>query len=558
MSKRLTTEEFIKRARKVHGDKYDYSGTVYVTMRTKVSITCVSHGVFWQRPDIHLAGHKCPLCGNMTRGSVPDSKENFVRKARRIHGSKYDYSCTEYINSSQRVAIRCIVHDHTFYQTPQVHVKGSGCKKCRRDKLRAERAITTAQFIERSIEIHKDKYDYSKVEYINSATKVSIFCKKHAKLFRQVAGYHMTGSNCPDCAVELAKLKTTDTKDMFLDKATKVFGDKFDYSNVEYIGSKLKVEIRCKEHGIVFRQTPMSHLHGNVGCKKCSNVFSTAEMELGDFLAGISPVVRNNRELLGGKEIDILLPEKGIGVEFNGSVWHSERYSKNPKWHMLEKQKMCEQLGIRLIHVADFEDKTVVRKTLAHILGADQETHYARNCEVIVMAASDSVVNDFLNRNHLQGAINSGTAYCLTIRGSVVAVMVFSKCSSERGCKDSGRYELRRFSSCCRVVGGAGKLFSRFLRTTAECTSVVSYSDNRWFTGGMYKKLGFTQTKLLTPDYKYVKDKVVMPKIKFKRSELARRQDIKFNPKETEVQNSNRNGWYRIWDCGKKKWEYKV
>jgi hypothetical protein len=93
------------------------------------------------------------------------------------------------------------------------------------------------------------------------------------------------------------------------------------------------------------------------------------------------------------------------------------------------------------------------------------------------------------------------------------------------------------------------------VRATPECTDIVSYSDNRWFTGEMYERLGFKEVHETEPDYKYVKNCTILPKNKFRHKSMKTWKGFDYNPEETEVQNAHRNGWYRIWDCGKKKWE---
>lgn len=126
--KKLTQEEFIKKAQKVHGDKYDYSKVDYKTNKDKVCIICPEHGEYIQRPDMHIYGQGCPRCKT---DKLSSNKETFVEKARKIHGeNKYDYSKVEYINAKTKVCIVCPIHGE-FWQTPNVHLGGKGCPKCK-------------------------------------------------------------------------------------------------------------------------------------------------------------------------------------------------------------------------------------------------------------------------------------------------------------------------------------------------------------------------------------------------------------------------------------------
>lgn len=123
--KRLTTKEFIERAREVHGDKYDYSKVNYINQHSKVCIICPIHGEFWQIVQIHLMGHGCPKCS----GNGKLSYEEFVERARKIHGDKYDYSKVKFNSILDKVTIICPIHGE-FTQVANDHLQGNGCQKC--------------------------------------------------------------------------------------------------------------------------------------------------------------------------------------------------------------------------------------------------------------------------------------------------------------------------------------------------------------------------------------------------------------------------------------------
>jgi len=189
-----------------------------------------------------------------------DTKE-FIEKARKIHGDKYDYSKVEYINAHTKVCIVCPIHGE-FWQTPNNHThktKPKGCPKC------AGKLVTdTESFIKEARKIHGDKYDYSKVEYVNTMSKVCIICPIHGE-FLQTPNKHLSGNNCPKCSHQ-SYLHTTES---FIKEARKIHGDKYDYSKVRYINAHTKVCIICPIHG-EFWQLPTNHLRGK-GCQKCKN-----------------------------------------------------------------------------------------------------------------------------------------------------------------------------------------------------------------------------------------------------------------------------------------------
>ncbi len=266
MSKKLTKEEFIRRAREVHGDKYDYSKTDYINNHTKVTIICPEHGEFEQIPYHHLNNHGCPKCAN--RNVTID---DFIEKARKIHGDKYDYSRTNYVGSKIKTTIICPEHGE-FEQTPGGHLSGYGCPKCAALTKTVGRRLSIEKFIEKAKEVHGDKYDYSKVVYINNHTKVTIVCPIHGE-FEQTPHDHLSGKGCIKCVRPNSSL----TKEEFIEKAKEVHGDKYDYSKVVYINSTTPVTIVCPEHG-EFLQKPINHLRGS-GCHKCTGLIRLTTSE---------------------------------------------------------------------------------------------------------------------------------------------------------------------------------------------------------------------------------------------------------------------------------------
>lgn len=200
MSKRLTQEEFVARARKVHGDEYDYSKVEYKTNKDKVCIICSKHGEFWQKPNVHLSGHKCAKCSNENKVTrVCNSKEWFVERATLVHGYKYDYSKTVFRGVNNQVLITCKTHGD-FYQNGSTHLKGSGCPLCAMEN----RKMTTEEYVKRCSEVHNNKYDYSLVEYSDIHKKVTIICPIHGS-FKQIANSHLRGQGCPRCKAEAQK-----------------------------------------------------------------------------------------------------------------------------------------------------------------------------------------------------------------------------------------------------------------------------------------------------------------------------------------------------------------
>ena len=199
MAPKSTTSEFIQKAERVHGDRFDYSLVSYINNTTKVLIRCRKHGEFLQNPSSHLSGRiGCTECvKEKTSESRSSNTEEFIKKSKAIHGDKYDYSKVQYVKNYMKVTIICKRHGE-FQQTPQTHL-GHGCPSCKKTKLSEDRAFTTDDFIERAEIVHRQKYFYHLVDYVNAHTKVTIECPYHG-YFDQVPMNHLKGHGCDKCA----------------------------------------------------------------------------------------------------------------------------------------------------------------------------------------------------------------------------------------------------------------------------------------------------------------------------------------------------------------------
>ena len=192
--KQNTTENFIKRAMEVHGNKYDYSKVEYINNKTKVCIVCPEHGEFWQTPVKHInRKHGCPKC----RGLYKTINE-WVEYAIQIHGDKYDYSKFHYLNIDTKSTIICPEHGE-FQQSLYKHIhQKQGCPICANKHRNDNNKLTNEKFITKAKEIHGNKYDYSKVNYVNNCTKVCIVCPEHGE-FWQTPHNHLQSKGCPIC-----------------------------------------------------------------------------------------------------------------------------------------------------------------------------------------------------------------------------------------------------------------------------------------------------------------------------------------------------------------------
>lgn len=199
MAKKLTVEEFIEKARFIHGYKYDYSKVIYINSYIHVIIICPIHGDFLQRPDAHLYGQGCPKCQHDDKRS---NIKEFIKKAKEIHENKYDYSLAIYRSAIIKIDIKCNKCGMIFKQRPDTHLRGQGCPNCYKQirALNHPTRLTLEEFIQKSIIVHGNLYGYDNFIYKDNNTKGYITCDIHDE-FEQTPRSHLSGSGCPKCAI---------------------------------------------------------------------------------------------------------------------------------------------------------------------------------------------------------------------------------------------------------------------------------------------------------------------------------------------------------------------
>lgn len=373
--KKLSNEEFIEKAKEVHGNKYDYSKVIYTKAFNKVCIICPEHGEFWQLPVVHLRGSGCKKCSHTL------NVDSFITKAKEVHGNKYDYSKVKYKGYNEKVCIICPEHGE-FLQTPHHHLAGSGCQKCANiikgqsfEKIDKEKIIENKKrdFIKAAKRKFGDLYDYSNINYVDNLTKIVIHSEKYGEIEITPQEHLKLKYGC-----RLEKRKTRKyTVEKIIELFKKVHGDKYDYSKVEYVNSLKKVCIICPKHG-EFWQTPSAHIHLREGCPLCNE--SHLERDISDFLTtkGVEferQSTNSRFEWIGLQRLDFYLPTKNIIIECQGEQHYEERaFKPYRKAYNLKKQieldlikkNTCEKHGLKVIYYVDKKEK-VLSKGISEI-----------------------------------------------------------------------------------------------------------------------------------------------------------------------------------------------
>lgn len=197
-----STENFISKARKIHGDKYDYSKTVYVKAKSKVIIICSKHGEFDQTPNGHLNGSGCRMCvGKSLNGK--NRIQYMKEKALSRRGTEFDYSNVDWATLTNKTTATIVCKKHGSFQMEWgkhiAHCYVHGCPSCSKENMKEIQYLPLSEFIEKSVKVHGDKYDYSQVDYVGAHKKVKIICKTHGHFYCTPANHWSNGVGCPGC-----------------------------------------------------------------------------------------------------------------------------------------------------------------------------------------------------------------------------------------------------------------------------------------------------------------------------------------------------------------------
>lgn len=409
---------------------------------------------------------------------------NWIEKAILQH-PHFDYTKTVYVNRDTPLTIGCPIHGDVTIKTPMYFLKSKwGCPLCARENNPSTRKSGAKTLTESDIRERIKEKGYI---YISHDEKYITFnCPFHGVVTQNKNNIISGKSICKKCATE--KRASERVKD--ISSIVESRGVHFVKRDSKYYW------INCDIHGE--QRVSISNLYKTTyGCPKCglsncgnkSSKNSNIELKIKELF----PSCEEN--VIGffpdNREVDIYLRDLKIAIEVNGSYWHSEIY-KQKNYH----QKKKDECSVPLIHVWEWDivNNFELLKRRLESLTCDKKI-FARKCKVVEVSKQDK--KDFLNANHIQGNCASSYDIGLEYEGNLVSIMTFGKSRFT-----NHDWELIRFCSNIRVVGGASKLFKHFVNNKKPI-EVLSYANYDWSqkSDSVYEKMGFTLEKVTVPDY---------------------------------------------------------
>ena len=359
---RFTNEFFIRKSKEIFGeDTYSYEKTVCNGADDDVIITCKKHGDFVKKATAHIHQKQgCPMC---SRGI--NNNPEYILKAREVHGWKYDYSKTNFVDMDTKITVICPKHGE-FEVIAGEHLKGVNCQKCAREKRRKsqEQFIKDADLVNRNISVVGG--------YISMLKPATFKCNICGKVWTATPNKIQLGRGCSYCNVGV---KTTED---FIKRAKEIHGDRYDCSKSVYCGYTKEITVVCPEHG-EFITTPTKFFNTTNPCKKCSR---KSKMEHDIMLALDARKIHytNNKTFpkdLGLKSYDFFLDGYNVLIECQGSQHFKpneffggeERFKEQQESDKIKKE-YAKKNSIKLLYFAyDIEDETFMGEPVIKTIG---------------------------------------------------------------------------------------------------------------------------------------------------------------------------------------------
>lgn len=526
----ITKKKTIEYARAVFNRAgYTLIDQEYVNVSHKMTSICPSgHTYVVALCNFDKRGFRCPICSGNKKRTLDEARTVFLEKG-------FTPLFSEYKKNTSPVLVRC-PNQHEWSVNLNNFMRGARCPGC-------TGRITKHTHKSAEEKCKQHGFELKNVTHSDGKAIATVKCK-HGHVTKKGLG-DVAHYGCLICC----------GRQKFTEEKGREELARHGYALIEWNGHQKDSIVICpKGHEVSLNFN--SFKNHNARCIKCSPV-SKPEEELSEWISSMgmtSSKKRFKKDLSGSFEIDIYIPDKQIGLEFNGLYWHSEKF-KEKNFH-LEKTNMAQKQGIRVIHI--FEDEWLNRKMqvkgyLKSVIGLNSRKIPGRKTQVVSL--DQDTCSAFLNENHIQGKYYGHIRLGLIFEGELVGVMLGS---SHHRKADKSAIVLSRmcFKYDTTIQGGAGKLFSEFKRIALVLgyKEVISWSDNRWSEGNIYQTLGFQKDATLRPDYSYIYGGRRLSKQSCTKKMLLKKGAIG----NTEADMARSLGYLKIYDCGKIRWKMEI
>lgn len=265
--------------------------------------------------------------------------------------------------------------------------------------------------------------------------------------------------------------------------------------------------------------------------------------------------IENDKSILKTHEVDILIPNKNLALEYDGIYFHTEKTHNKDKTYHINKTNKCEYNNIHLIHIWSNEwnkNKDAIKSKILHYNGIFEEKVYARKCNVVKLTSDQ--LTTFIEDNSFKCVARSNVQYGLVFEGKLVGVMCFTKINKLDNW-EIVEFVLKKF---WHIPGGFSKVLKQFIRDNNPKIINIKI-DRRWGSNGCIEKVEFKKVFTTPPTHYYINLKgdtnVLFSKHNFQKNKLRHKIDD-FDPNKTEWENMKANGYDRIWDCGFDVWQW--
>jgi len=566
--KTITEAEFIQKVKEVHGDAYDLSLAKFVNNTTPVLVRCVRHGTVGEiAPYAFIRGKgACYDCRNEKIGKTRQQKNmsEILQKLKEClepHG--ISFSIKKYEGTARTIVhMKCKKHGAFKSTLTNILYSNVRCPKCKKEENDRKRIQGNLEKFKKQIPAHvldRIKPDYSSFRGLSKPMQFT--CKIHKHTFTTLPNRFLKNKlHCPKCKADKTRQVMSLPFDDIKYRVRCLYGTDYVLDETTYKGSKVPMRVICPKHG-GFYIRPNDILSGHA-CPTCarSGGASKDELELRRFIESLGLKTKKGNKMqlekagiqdTGRLEYDILIPEKKVAVEFNGTHWHSEKFVDR-RYH-LEKTQIMEKNGWQLIHIWSDDWQYMKEKVKKRLEIWLKKSYDVGARETSVQEITWTTAKTFLDTWHMQGA-GVPARYCYGLydnNGNLLAVMTFS--TTRFG--NNADYELTRYASSKKIPGA----FQKLLRSFKKKGTVISYSDRCWGVGRIYEAAGFKKTRVSDVGYWWYKptqhrkyDRHYFQKHKL--SDVLKT----FDPSKSETENCRNNGFIKIYSCGTIRWELAI